>query len=211
MTIKEGDFVEVDFVGRIKSTNDIFDLTSKEEAEKAGIKTKTKLEPLIIKIGARQVIQAMDEQLIGKKEKDEFEFDVEPEKGFGKRNPKLIQLTSLAVFRARNMNPVPGMQLNLDGALATVRSVSGGRVILDFNHPLAGKTLHYKVKVLRIVKDAKEKLESIGKFYNIPFKAEVKEKTAAITLEKKDIQKEIKEQVQKKLEQMVPEIKVSFV
>ena len=50
---------------------------------------------------------------------------------------------------------------------ATVRSVSSGRVTLDFNHPLSGKTLHYVIHVMSTVEDPKEQIEALLRLHNI--------------------------------------------
>jgi hypothetical protein len=55
------------------------------------------------------------------------------------------------------MNPVPGMPVELDGMPARIQTVAGGRVRVDFNHELAGKTLVFKVKVAGEAKTEKEK------------------------------------------------------
>ena len=150
MKIKKGDFVEFDFVGRVKITNQVFDLSVADVAKKENIfREGHEYKPLAICAGAGHIIPGLDKALIGKEFGKEYEFDLPPEQGFGKRNPKLISLTSLSVFRKKNINPVPGMQLDLDGRIATVRSVTGGRVVLDYNPPLAGKELHYWIKPVK--------------------------------------------------------------
>jgi peptidylprolyl isomerase len=54
-----------------------------------------------------------------------------------------------------------GLQVNIDGAIGVVRTVSGGRTVVDFNHPLAGKDISYKVNVIRKITDDKEKIKSL--------------------------------------------------
>ncbi|MCQ4335422.1 MAG: peptidylprolyl isomerase, partial [Sulfolobaceae archaeon] len=48
-----------------------------------------------------------------------------------------------------------------DGSRGIVRSISGGRVVVDFNHPLAGKTLIYRVKVVKLLKDEESKFRAL--------------------------------------------------
>ena len=59
--------------------------------------------------------------------------------------------------------PQPGLQVDIDGQMGIVKTVSGGRTIVDFNHPLSGKELVYEVEIKRIVNDDKEKLTSLVK------------------------------------------------
>ena len=50
------------------------------------------------------------------------------------------------------------MKLDIDGQQATVRSVNGGRVLLDFNHPFAGKDVHYMLKPIKVFSAIKDKV-----------------------------------------------------
>jgi len=56
---------------------------------------------------------------------------------------------------------VPGMILTLDGAIARVKSVTSGRVVIDYNHPLAGEQVIYSIKVHEVITDDKKKIEAI--------------------------------------------------
>jgi FKBP-type peptidyl-prolyl cis-trans isomerase 2 len=209
VAIKNGDFVELDFVGRIKSTGQIFDLTVEDVAKKEGIADDRSFEPMIACVGSGHLIQGFDEQITGKEIGSELEFDLPAEKGFGRKNPKLIQLTSLAMFKKRNIHPVPGIQLNIDGTLATVRSVSGGRVILDFNHPLAGKELHYWVKIRKIITDTKKKAESLVSILNIPADVSITGNNVSLKL-KEDTPKEMQDVISEQFKNNLPELKLSF-
>ena len=85
----------------------------------------------------------------------------------------------------QKLNPVSGAVFNFDNRVGKVLTSSGGRVIVDFNNPLAGKDVVYKVKVLRIVEDLNEKVKSFTEFlFRKDFKFEVKEKKLLIEVEK---------------------------
>ncbi|MFS6939009.1 hypothetical protein ACDX33_11095, partial [Neisseria animaloris] len=73
------------------------------------------------------------------------------EEAFGKRQVNLIKLVPTNIFTKQNMTPVPGLHVNLDGIYGVIRSVSGGRTIVDFNHPLSSHDLVYEVDIKRIV------------------------------------------------------------
>jgi len=53
------------------------------------------------------------------------------------------------------------MSLAMDNSLARVIAVSGARVTTDFNHPLAGRNIYYKFKIVRKITDEKEKCKCI--------------------------------------------------
>lgn len=183
MALKKGDFVALEYEGKVKSTNEVFDKTEK---------------PKVICLGAGWLLEGIDSALLDKEIGKEFELELPPEKAFGQRNPAMIKLTTTKKFK--DFRPVPGIQVNVDGVLATVKSVSGGRVVIDFNHPLSGKTLHYKLKIVRKVDDVREKTESVVQIL-MP-EAEVKQSENILTVKTKHempevLQKELKKSVAK--------------
>lgn len=148
MTVKKGDFVELEFVGKIKETGEIFDTTDPKIAKDAGIlKKNTVYRPLVVVVGKGQLIPGVDEALIGMKENEEKSIEVPPEKGFGKRDPKLVKLIPITELRKRGIKPKVGMRVTIDNAVGRIVNITGGRVRIDFNHPLAGKHLKLDLKV----------------------------------------------------------------
>jgi hypothetical protein len=68
----------------------------------------------------------------------------------------------LSEFTKRDLQPFPGMVVEIDNQKAKVQSVNGGRVRVDFNHELAGQTLTYDFKVVKILKTPQEKLDALA-------------------------------------------------
>lgn len=164
--VKKGDFVYIDYIGIVKETNEIFDTTLKAEAEKAGIFNENEFyEPILVVAGERWVVEGLDEALINKAEKDYFEIEVPPEKGFGRRDSKKIVTTTVRKLRRGGLEGDirPGMVIQVNGVPAMVKAVVSGRVMLDFNPPLAGKHLIYKVWIRKILKTVKEKVKALIK------------------------------------------------
>lgn len=161
-TIKKNDFIELEFSG--SSSGEIFDTTNKKDAEKMGIDPKN-IKPMTISVGNQMILEGLDEDLEGKETGKEYSITVQPEKAFGKRNPSLIKTYGLSHFRKQNINPYPGMALQLDNTVAKVLSVNGGRVTMDFNNPLAGKEVEYKYKVNKIISEAEEKVNALQDFF----------------------------------------------
>ncbi len=182
MTLKEKDFIEIEFTGKIKD-GEVFDSNIKEDLEKSGLKLEAK--PFVFSLGQGMFLKFLDDFLIGKNIGEAFEIELEPEKAFGKRNPSLVQTIPMGVFKERKANPFPGVMFNFDGRHGKVLTVSGGRVMVDFNHILAGKTVQYKGKVLRRVTDVNEKVKALNEFFlRKDFKFEVREKKLVLEVEK---------------------------
>jgi FKBP-type peptidyl-prolyl cis-trans isomerase 2 len=162
ITIKEGDFIEIEYTGRIKNNNKVFDTTLENVAKKEGIHSKgATYGSRIICIGNYHILKGLDDNLKGKEIGKEYTFDIDMKDAFGKKNAKLIKTVPSSLFKKQKMNPFPGLQINADGMMGVVRSVAGGRVLVDFNHPLAGRELVYYVNVIKKVDDEKEQISSI--------------------------------------------------
>ncbi len=160
MSFQKKDFIEIEFTGKIKD-GAIFDSNIKEDLIQLNPKENPK--PFIFCLGEGMFLKGIDDFLIGK-EIGEYTIELSPSNAFGLRVPEMIQKVPSKIFREQKLNPVIGAVFNFDGRVAKVLSVSGGRVIVDFNHPLAGKEVVYKVKVLRKLDDIKEKIKSFLNF-----------------------------------------------
>jgi len=154
--LKKNDFVEIDFTGRIKD-NGIFDTTREKDAKDAGIDS-SKCHSLKICIGQKMLVKGFDEAFEGKELKKEYKIELQPKDAFGERNQSLVRTVPLKMFQERGINPQQGMVYSFDNTIARVSSVSGGRIIIDFNNPLAGKNIVYEFIVNRMVEDLKEKV-----------------------------------------------------
>jgi FKBP-type peptidyl-prolyl cis-trans isomerase 2 len=186
MDMKEGDFLLIDYTGRIAETGEVFDLTDADTAKKEGIfDEKRKYEPVLVVIGAKMVIPGVEEQLKKMKPGEDREFKVAPDMAFGQRNLKLIRIIPLVKFIQKNINPVPGLFVEIDGREAKVQSVGGGRVRVDFNNPLAGKELKYWVKVVRVVKNPLEKAKALFRYYGQEAELKLTESKLVVKTEKK--------------------------
>ncbi|UCD73074.1 MAG: hypothetical protein JSW01_00005, partial [Candidatus Bathyarchaeota archaeon] len=64
-------------------------------------------------------------------------------------------------LRSEKINPVPGMQIEISGRPAVIRSVGAGRVQVDFNPALAGKTLEYNITLRKVLNKKKGKMEAL--------------------------------------------------
>ncbi|MEN9626442.1 MAG: hypothetical protein RL557_770 [archaeon] len=173
-TIKKNDFIEIDYTG--KADGKIFDTTKPGESKEISME-KLEARPFIISVGNDMVLKGFEEALEGKEVGKEYAIHLMPEKAFGKRNSSLVRTYSLTSFRKNNLNPVPGMTLQLDNALAKVLTVNGGRVTIDFNNPLAGKEIDYQFKITRKITDDKEKINALQDyFFRQRFEFEIKDK-----------------------------------
>ncbi len=205
--IKKKDFVEIEYTGKLKEENVIFDTTDEKLAKENKLHGHD-YGPIIICVGEEQLLKGLDKNIEGKEIGKEYSIEMQPEDAFGKKNAKLIQLIPTNKFKQQKIHPMPGMQLNIDGMIGTIKTVSGGRTLVDFNHPLAGKEIYYKIKINKKITDDKEKLSSYLKLSlgTKDFKAEIIDSNAKINL-KNEIPEEAKERLTKKITELIPGVK----
>ena len=189
MVLKEKDFIEIKFTGKVKD-GEIFDSNIKEDLEKIQTQNPIKAKDFVFCLGQGMFLKSLDDFLIGKPEIEKnYDIVLSPEKAFGNRDPKLIQRIPSRIFKEHKINPFPGITFNFDGRAGKVLTVSGGRVMVDFNHGLAGKDIEYKIKLIKKVTDEKEKIKSLNDFFfRKSLNFEVKENKLIFNLDKEDSQ-----------------------
>lgn len=203
MPIKKKDFIEIEYTGKLKEEDVIFDTTDEALAKKENIHSQNMTYgPVIICVGEQHVIKGLDKSIEGK-EPGKYTFDIPTEEAFGKKNAKLIQLISTAKFKQQKIDPVPGLQINIDGMIGTIKTVTGGRTLVDFNHPLSGKDVVYEISIKRVVTDKAEKAKALLKILLQVTDADIKVENdeAKIKLQQ-ELPKEVKEKISEKMKDL---------
>lgn len=160
MAINNGDFVRLNFTGKIKENDEIFDTTFEDVAKEAGLFDENKeYKPIPIIVGGNHLLPAIEEAIVGLEAGDSKTIEIDSENAFGPRNKQLIQLIPMKEFKRQGMTPVPGMKITSEGSTGKILTVNGGRVKVDFNHELAGKDLILMLMLLKSLTMTKTKLK----------------------------------------------------
>jgi len=164
--MKTGDFVEVDYVGRMKDTGEIFDLTKEDVAKKENVyNPKVSYKSVVLIVGAGFIIKGLDEALQEMKVGEKKKIEIPPEKAFGGRQEELVKLVPLSKFKEQEQKPSPGAVISVGNMRGKIASVDGGRVKIDFNHPLAGKTLEYDIELKSLVEKQEDRIKAIVAYF----------------------------------------------
>ena len=140
MKVEKGNKVKIDYEGRLEDGT-IFD-TSKGK------------DPLEFEAGSGMVIKGFDDAVMGMEKDEEKEVTIPPAEAYGELNDSLIKKFPRDKL-PQDQEPKVGMMLTLgtpDGNQipAKITALDDKEVTLDLNHPLAGKTLIFKIKVVDI-------------------------------------------------------------
>ncbi|MEM2273356.1 MAG: FKBP-type peptidyl-prolyl cis-trans isomerase [Candidatus Bathyarchaeia archaeon] len=162
MPFEKGDFLLIDYVAKVAETGEVFDTTIEEVSKKEGIYQEGEIyEPKLVVLGEGWILKALDEAIQNIGVGQTATVEIPPEKAFGNRDPEKIKMYPLRRFLAQGISPRVGMRVEVDGRIATIRAISGGRVQLDFNPPLAGKTLIYEVTIRKKLETIEEKIKAL--------------------------------------------------
>ncbi len=156
MKIEKGDFVVFNYIGRFEN-GEVFDTSYEDIARENGIYVEErKYGPLGVNAGAGELIQGLDEALIGMEIGEKKEVTIPPEKGYGMPNEELIIDVPLSEFEKAGIEPVKDMYIMTDSGIAKISEIKEETVSLDFNHPLAGKTLIFEIEIMDVQKEKSE-------------------------------------------------------
>jgi len=192
-------FIELNYTGTLEDGT-IFDTTSEDTAKEANIlNPKGRYGPAIVCLGQGHLLKGLEEDLKDKKP-GKYTVELAAENAFGKRQGNLIQLIPTKKLTDNNIKPHVGLQLDVDGQMGKVKSVSGGRAMVDFNHPLSGHTVKYNVELLRDVEDPREKVASVLEL-ELKIKVELEERDGKVI-----IKAELPEQIHEPLAKRIKEV-----
>lgn len=145
MKTENGMNVEVHYTGKHEN-GEIFD------------SSVTRQETLNVTIGSGQVIPGFDNALVGMEIGDKKTVTIEPKDGYGEKITEAIQ-----EMPTSNLPEGISVGDNLQGQgpqgqpiMATIESIDGDKVMVDFNHPLAGKTITFDIELVKINEEADE-------------------------------------------------------
>ena len=148
MNIEKSDIIKVEYEGT-------FDDGTVFDSSKHGDHSH----PLEFEVGAQQVIAGFDKAVIGMKEGERKKFVINPEEGYGVRDERFVKSIPRKTLPP-TPNPEKGMtiMMNVQGnqVPGTITSVDKDSINVDFNHPLAGKRLHFSIEIVSIQHKDKE-------------------------------------------------------
>ncbi|MBD3215815.1 MAG: hypothetical protein GF311_24610 [Candidatus Lokiarchaeota archaeon] len=177
--LEQGDFVLVKITGKTRKGN-VFRVSSEEDAKKAGIYEEQEARqgqytPEFVVVGKPGFLnEGLMETVENMKYFERKSVRIPPEKAFGKRDPSKIERIGIAKFRRMNKGKPPeiGQEFTRRTQQGTqrgrVRNIVQGKVIVDYNHPLAGQYVDYNLEILDKIEEFDKKIEYFMQNKGIP-------------------------------------------
>lgn len=155
MTISSGDTATIEYTGRLDDGT-VFDTSREETAEESGLlddQAGREYAPLTVEIGDGEIIEGLEDALVGMEAGEEATVEIPPEKAYGEpTEDALVEYDRDAFEEAlQGETPEEGMRVQTqEGGLGEVVEVGPESVRIDFNHDLAGETLEFEVEVVEV-------------------------------------------------------------
>lgn len=147
-----------------------YDLTVGENDEKELMERATKEKPLEFIFGTNSMLEAFENNLVGLEENESFKFSLTPEEAYGDYEDERVVDLPKDIFKVNGKidedilvegNTVPMMDASGNRLMGSVAKVDNETVTMDFNHPLAGETLHFEGTVIGIREASEEEIAAL--------------------------------------------------
>lgn len=121
----------------------------------------TESDPVVYLHGHGSLVPALEEALAGREVGEKFELELPPEDAFGPRLEEAERVIPRDAFPP-DLELEPGLELALedDGEAVPfwIKKVEGDRIVIDLNHPFAGRTVRFEAEVLKIREATEDEL-----------------------------------------------------
>jgi len=223
LTFDKSSLILIDYVAKVKDTDEVFDTTIEEDAKKYSIyESDVKYQPKLVSIGeiSYPVLKGLDEALAKTAVGDKLTVEVSPDKGFGERDSKKVRMIPIRKLGEDAEKVSIGDSIEIDDKRGIIRFIGSGRVQIDYNHRYAGKTILYDVNVIKSLDSENDKIDGILKnrmpVENSKIEFTINEKQASITIPEEIFRADglqiIKHFIQVDIFKFVPSLdKVNFV
>jgi FKBP-type peptidyl-prolyl cis-trans isomerase 2 len=139
MSVKKFDWIKVEYEGTFDDGT-VFDSTKMNGGA-----------PLKFQVGMGQLIKGFDSSVMDKNIGDKYTIRLEPSEAYGDVKEGMTQSVPKAQF-PKGVDLAPGLMLMVMGPQgqmpASIKSVEEDEVVIDLNHPMAGKVLNFKIKIV---------------------------------------------------------------
>lgn len=139
MGVQKGDTISIHYLGRLDDGEEFDSSFSRE--------------PIMFTVGTGEVVEAIEEGVVGLEPGEKRTIQVTPDKGFGPRHDELIRAVPRSLLGDQEATPGEPMEIQTEDGqilIAVVEDIDDKNLILDLNHPLSGKNLEFDIQVLSI-------------------------------------------------------------
>lgn len=160
--MNDGDFIKIEFEMRVGEDKKLVSTSKADLAKQNDIfDENARYGDIVVIVGQEGIFKEVNEAFKKAEPGQEIEVEVPPEDAFGQRLPSNIKIHTMREFQRLNIDPQVGKEVEINRRVGRIISVTPGRVLVDYNHRWAGKTVYYKFKINGVITDPVEKVKAI--------------------------------------------------
>ena len=159
--MEKGDIIRLQY-DSYTDDGKLIETTDAEKAKAAGIYDEHNgYKPMVVIVGSGRLLKPLEEEIKKSNLGEEKEITIPPEEAFGVRDPNNVKVLSMRELERREIEPELGKTIKIGDKYGRITAISPGRVVIDFNHPLAGKSIKYKFKIAEKIDNEIDKIKAI--------------------------------------------------
>ena len=160
--MEDGAIIHVDYDLFSGETGDLIETTREEIAKEHEMHQEGRnYSPMVCVVGTGSLIPGFETAIQEAKVGKEVEVEIEPENAYGEKDATLVETISIDKLRRAVQDPNSlylGAPVNINGRQGYLSYLAAGRARIDYNHPMAGKTLKYVFTIIKEVKGKEDKV-----------------------------------------------------
>jgi len=163
--MEEGTIVHVDYDLYNADSGDLIETTREEVAKEKEIHQEGRAyTPLVCVVGAGNLISGFEDSLLEAEADKDISVEIAPADAYGEKDPDQIETISVDKLLRHVRDPKAlyiGGPVSIEGRQGTLSYLAAGRARIDYNHPMAGRTLKYDYKIVKVIEGKEEKVAAL--------------------------------------------------
>ena len=163
--MEEGTIVHVDYDLYNADSGDLIETTREEVAKEKEIHQEGRTyTPLVCVVGAGNLISGFEDSLLEAEADKDISVEIAPADAYGEKDPDQIETISVDKLLRHVRDPKAlyiGGPVSIEGRQGTLSYLAAGRARIDYNHPMAGRTLKYDYKIVKVIEGKEEKVAAL--------------------------------------------------
>ncbi len=164
-TMEDGTIVHVDYELYNNETGDLIETTREAVAKEHDAHQENRsYEPMVCIVGGGQLIPGFEEALAGAKKGKETEVVIAPVDAYGEKDAEQVETISIDKLIRAVQDPNAlyiGAPVTINGRQGQLSYLAAGRARIDYNHPMAGKSLKYSFNVVDVVEGKEDQVTAL--------------------------------------------------
>ena len=163
--MEEGTIVHVEYDLYNVESGDLIETTREDVAKEHEMHQEGRnYTPLVCVVGSGNLISGFEESLLSAKANKDISLEIAPVDAYGEKDPDQIETISIDKLLRHVRDPKSlyiGGPVSIEGRQGTLSYLAAGRARIDYNHPMAGRTLKYDYKIVKVIEDKEEKVAAL--------------------------------------------------